>query len=313
MAPTPKVVTPVPITFQALLVAWVILIPGGLLAVGIDRARRVAGQRRLEEVILRYLVGSLVFQLLLAPFTYWLWSAYVRSGVLAEGGAVPKSIWILLLTYTFLPLLLGYGYGLFRYVYRPVSAKKGSWRVPSSWWVPSWAFFGMIGCFLVILLLSYLLYHLAQTPSITISSPVSGGTVECAPVKGPGNAEYYLCPISGTVTNMPSDREIVAWVRPISPPLDSHFPFFSAWVLQRFASSPGPSTGGSGRWSLVVQIGMPNQVPQNFVFDVRVGLVRREVADEWRSEPIYPIITSPPLPLPEESASTLVVSVRARV
>lgn len=108
-----------PSTFQALGVALLALLPGALCELA--REQR-SGRWRLRgaDQLFRLLAFSVVFQVVIAPLTYWLYAHYIVTGHLREGRPVSGWLWVLLCVYLVVP----FAFGLAPTQHREVRAHK---------------------------------------------------------------------------------------------------------------------------------------------------------------------------------------------
>jgi hypothetical protein len=96
----------VPSTFQALGVALLALLPGALYELAREQRSGRWGLRGADQLF-RLLAFSVVFQVVIAPLTYWLYSHYIITGHLRHGRPVSGWIWVLLLAYLVVPFAFG--------------------------------------------------------------------------------------------------------------------------------------------------------------------------------------------------------------
>jgi hypothetical protein len=96
----------VPSTFEALAVVVLGLLPGALFTWAYERQVGSWGIARTDR-LLRFIGGSIAFQVLAAPLTYWLYSKYWASSIIRHGGPLPLWLWGVLAGYALVPYLVG--------------------------------------------------------------------------------------------------------------------------------------------------------------------------------------------------------------
>jgi Family of unknown function (DUF6338) len=99
-----------PDTFQAVAVLVLAVLPGALYVWAFERVVGPWGIG-LTDRILRFTGISVVVHALLAPITYRWYRLYVVSGDLAAGRPLPRTVWLALLAYVFVPIIVGYAIG----------------------------------------------------------------------------------------------------------------------------------------------------------------------------------------------------------
>jgi hypothetical protein len=92
-------------TFQALAVLVLALLPGALYVWAFERQVGAWGIR-LSDRVLRFVGFSAFLHALVAPLTFRLWVAFVRTGRLGEGD-VPLVVWLGVLAYVAVPTTVG--------------------------------------------------------------------------------------------------------------------------------------------------------------------------------------------------------------
>jgi hypothetical protein len=95
-----------PDTFQALAVLVLALLPGALYTWGFERQVGSWGIARTDR-LLRFVGGSVVFHVVAAPLTYFLYSKYWVSSIIRHGEPLPWWLWGLLIGYVLGPLIAG--------------------------------------------------------------------------------------------------------------------------------------------------------------------------------------------------------------
>lgn len=95
-----------PDTFEAAGVLILALLPGALYTWAFERLVGRWGVG-LSDRLLRFAGGSAIFHALAAPFTYWIWATYARTGRVARGESLPLSLWLVPLLYVGIPACLG--------------------------------------------------------------------------------------------------------------------------------------------------------------------------------------------------------------
>lgn len=95
-----------PSTFQALAVALLALLPGALYELAREQRSGRWGLRGTDQ-ILRLLGFSVLFQVIIAPLTYWLYGHYIVTGHFADGKAVSCWLWVGLVAYLAVPFVFG--------------------------------------------------------------------------------------------------------------------------------------------------------------------------------------------------------------
>jgi Family of unknown function (DUF6338) len=93
-------------TFSALAVAVVALLPGALYTWAFERNVGAWGAS-LSDRLLRFVGVSAVFHASMAWPDYLAYNAFIRSGDLSRGVALPPWVWVIPPVYVGLPLLLG--------------------------------------------------------------------------------------------------------------------------------------------------------------------------------------------------------------
>jgi len=94
-----------PETFQSLAVLVLALLPGALYVWAFERQAGAWGIK-LSDRLFRFVGFSALLHALLAPITYILWDAFIRSGRVGSGEA-PPGLWLALVGYVGLPLAFG--------------------------------------------------------------------------------------------------------------------------------------------------------------------------------------------------------------
>ncbi|OBH18485.1 DUF6338 family protein [Mycolicibacter sinensis] len=95
-----------PSTFQALAVALLALLPGALYELAREQRSGRWGLRGADQVF-GLLAFSVVFQVAIAPLTYWLYARYVVTGHFRVGRPVSGWLWALLCAYLVVPFVFG--------------------------------------------------------------------------------------------------------------------------------------------------------------------------------------------------------------
>jgi Family of unknown function (DUF6338) len=95
-----------PETFEALAVVILALLPGALYTWGYERHVGSWGITRSDRVT-RFIGGSVVFQVLAAPLTYYLYSKYWTTSLIRNGKPLPWWLWGVLAGYVLIPFFVG--------------------------------------------------------------------------------------------------------------------------------------------------------------------------------------------------------------
>lgn len=93
-------------TFEAAGIAAIALLPGALYVWGFERQVGNWGVG-LSDRLFRFFGTSAFAHALIAPLTYWVWSAFVRPGDIARGEGLPLYLWPVALAYVVIPFAAG--------------------------------------------------------------------------------------------------------------------------------------------------------------------------------------------------------------
>lgn len=95
-----------PDTFEALLIAILIVVPGATFVWGMEKVTGAWGAKAGDRV-LRFVAISVIVHAFLSPLTYELYRDYVHTNYLRDAKPLPTSIWYGLIAYALLPFVLG--------------------------------------------------------------------------------------------------------------------------------------------------------------------------------------------------------------
>ncbi|MGB5796474.1 MAG: DUF6338 family protein [Mycolicibacter algericus] len=95
-----------PSTFQALGVALLALLPGALYELAREQRSGRWGLRGADQLV-RLLAFSVVFQVVIAPLTYWLYAHDIVTGHFRAGRPVTGWLWALMCGYLVVPFVFG--------------------------------------------------------------------------------------------------------------------------------------------------------------------------------------------------------------
>lgn len=98
-------------TFEAIAVALVALLPGGLYVWGFERQVGNWGIG-LSDRLFRFFGTSALFHAVIAPVTYWLWATQFRTGGAGVARPLPLWLWPIILAYVAMPFIGGDRVGL---------------------------------------------------------------------------------------------------------------------------------------------------------------------------------------------------------
>lgn len=93
-------------TFEAVVVAALALLPGGLYVWGFERQVGNWGIG-LSDRLLRFFGTSALMHAAIAPATYWFWASHIRDGDVAAGRPLSWWTWVAVAAYVILPFAAG--------------------------------------------------------------------------------------------------------------------------------------------------------------------------------------------------------------
>lgn len=95
-----------PNSFESVAVLLLAVLPGALYTWGFERMVGNWGIS-LSDRLLRFVGTSAIFHALLAPLSYWLWSTYLRTGIVASGEPLPWGLWAVVVVFVAIPFGAG--------------------------------------------------------------------------------------------------------------------------------------------------------------------------------------------------------------